>query len=358
MSTPTRAIFPITLLLLAAGGCDKSNVRKPESDPPVTASNTPSSNSSQRGEGNVRPRSPTHESVDEDIDNLLQMDVHQLDAFFVKLNATDPGRSCELILRLPASKQESLLPNAVLNLALADPDKAFSVVDSLPAGTIRGSCVWALGKVLHAQDWQKLGPAISRMFPEDLIALANASSAASSKDVSQILRSMQTSGIGGEALTITKSKLAYLYGRDGIPVDSPEIIPMMSPEERSAYIAGIISKDPKLALEEAVKMSKDSTTLLDSMGGPLIAAIFDKDDPARTAAMISSVDVGDQNHDVLVRNLFDYWVEIQPQSASDYISSMEVGDDRVAAIKSLIAYLMRKGDNEAASEWSSYLDQG
>lgn len=307
-----------------------------------------------------RPSSRTPRSLDEidtgSIQSLLEKSDGELQAYFGELNGVDPQRSCDLILQLPLSKQEGLIANAVTALAISDAKAAIAFVDSLEVGSVRRRGMSALGLAIDEDDWTAYGDQISQMYPEDQTVLANASRAQTKNAVMRILSAMEANGMKGEAVEITQTKLAYILGRDEANSNNVELVASMSQREKISYIDGIASTDPKLALTTALHMSETDPSLLSRTSGQLIAALFNKDAPTETTLLITSLNLDPVRHEALMRPLIFQWIEEQPGSASEFIRNMPQGNDRNVAVKSLISYLKRVGDHQAAYDWNAYLE--
>lgn len=238
-----------------------------------------------------------------------------------------------------------------------DPHSALEIVDSLQAGNLRKECIWSLGRVISGETWNDLGAFLPKLFPEDQIALVNASNATNAKEISLIVRSLEANGIGGEPLIIAKSKLAYAMGKAEPTGADLQLISAMCDREKEAYVNGIISEDPKLALNATLRLAESDPKILTKVAGQLVAALFEKDRPSDTILFISSIDLDSKNREFLISTAFESWLEEEPESASKFIVDMPRGIDRKTVIMAIVSYCKRAGDEEAASKWEARLGE-
>jgi len=225
------------------------------------------------------------------VESLLARSDQELIGFFQILDESDPARSCEIILKMQLSKQKLLLSRSVAKLGLVDPLAALAIVDSLQAGNLRKECIWSLGRVIKGEAWKDLGALLPKLFLEDQIALVTASNASGAKAIKSIVQALEENGIGGEPLAVAKSKMAYLMGStDPAGIDS-ETASVMSKREKEAYINGIISQDPKLALNTTLRLAKSDPEIISEVAGQLVAALFEKDSPNDTISLVSNLDL-------------------------------------------------------------------
>jgi len=193
------------------------------------------------------------------------------------------------------------------------------------------------------------------LYPEDQIALVNASDAAGEREIRLIIQALESNNVGGEAMILAKSKLAYVLGESNPSNFDPDIVSEMGGDEKKAYVNGILRKDPHQALSAALRIAENDPQFLSSVGSQIVAALLHEGEPEETISLILKMDLDATSHKLLVSSAFGSWIDEEPESASQFVLQMPNGSGRQLAIEAIVDYCNRVGDKSSATRWNEYL---